>query len=167
MKLSKNIAFFILLTVLATLLAHPARSNAASLNQRQYNQLQIGDILFGKSESSKLKLFGSPINFDGKVFKSRLLKDDEIVVYRIVITCCIADGAPLGIVVKAPAGFVKMLRNGDWVNVQGMLKLLPFNPKFKNIDPVTNMELPTKMIPYFIATKAVKKAAPRDEYLYP
>jgi hypothetical protein len=177
MKNFKNIlVLLILLAVLVFLtseaLHHPARSNGVLLNNNEYTQLEIYDTLFGKSQSAKLKLLSSSkINLEGKVLKSNFLKNDEIVIYRIVITCCTADGVPLGIVVKIPATFAKTLHDKDWVNVEGTLTLLPFNQinqKLQTSDMFTNMVLPEKAIPYFVASKAVKVAtAPGDEYLYP
>jgi hypothetical protein len=156
-----------LLALLVVLSPTPSRSNAAPFRDNQYTQLKIGDILFGKSKALKLKLFGSTISFDGIVLKAGGLKSDEIVVYRIVIVCCAADGVPLGIVVKMPAAGRAAVRNGDWVKVTGTLKLAPFNPKLKKIDPVTNMVLRDKTIPYFVATKVAKVKTPNEQYLYP
>jgi uncharacterized membrane protein YcgQ (UPF0703/DUF1980 family) len=177
MKKIKNIlVLLILLTVMVVLISeafrHPAPNNSAPLNNNNYTQLEIYDTLFSKSQAEKLKLLGSDkINLEGKVLTSNFLKNDEIVVYRIVITCCVADGVPLGIVVKMPPNFAKTLHDKDWVNVEGTLKLLSFNQinqRLHTSDLFVNMVLPDKSIPYFVANKAVKTAtAPGDEYLYP
>jgi hypothetical protein len=175
-NLKKILVLLILLTVLVLLtskaLHRPAQNAGVQLNNSKYTQLEIYDTLFGKSQPAKLKLLGfKKINLEGKVLKSRFIKNDEIVVYRIVISCCVADGVPLGIMVKLPATFAKTLRDQDWVTVEGTLKLIPFdqiNQKLHTSSMFANMALPEKMIPYFIATKAVRATTvPGDEYLYP
>jgi uncharacterized membrane protein YcgQ (UPF0703/DUF1980 family) len=177
MKKLQNILILSLLIIVMVLLtstaAHRlASSNPARLNDSTYTQLDIYNILYGKSQEAKLKLLGSnQVTFAGKILNSALLKDDELVVYRIVITCCVADGVPLGIVVKKPANFGTTLHDQDWVKLEGALKLLPLdqiNPKLRTNSLFANMVLPEKKIPYFIANKAIKlKKKPGDEYLYP
>jgi uncharacterized membrane protein YcgQ (UPF0703/DUF1980 family) len=174
-KIKSILILLILLAVLVILtseaLHHPVQTNVPLNHGNYYTQLEIYDTLLGKSQSAKIKLLGSAtINMEGKVFRSDSLKNDEIVVYRIVITCCTADGVPLGLVVKIPAAFGKMLHEKDWVNIEGTLKLLPsdqLNQGLKSDALFANMELPDKMIPYFIAARVTKTAAPGDEYLYP
>jgi hypothetical protein len=167
-----TVTLFVQLTF--KILRAPARNrDSAAIHNNCYTQLEIGDILFGKSQSAKLKLLGSPINLEGKVLKSRLLKDNEIIVYRAIMTCCAADTVPLGVVVQIPvetdggAQFLKTVRDHDWVNVEGTLKLLPCDAQMRTIVPVANLTLPDQVVPCLIATKAAKVAAPRDEYLYP
>lgn len=141
-----------------------AANSPAPVQYKEYTQLDIGDILFDTPKAPKQKLLKTRIFFRGKVLKSSLLKKDEIVVYRMVVTCCAADMLPLGILVKLPD---KMrFSEGDWVGVEGMVQLLPFNEKLKTIEPVANMVPPEKIFPYFNATKAYKVRAPKDEYIY-
>jgi uncharacterized membrane protein YcgQ (UPF0703/DUF1980 family) len=175
-KYLKLLVLLILLTVLVVLISAASRrtkpTNSARLNSNYYTQLDIYDTLFGKSQPKKIKLLGSAkVTLEGKILKSKFLKADEIVVYRIVITCCVADGVPLGIVVKTPPDFADTLRDQDWVNLEGALKLLPvnqLNQRLFSSDLFANMVLPDQSFPYFVATKAVKQArTPGDEYLYP
>jgi uncharacterized membrane protein YcgQ (UPF0703/DUF1980 family) len=177
MKKIINIVILVsLLAVLVVLISQasrrPAQTNGAPLNNSDYTQLDIYNTLFGKSQTEKIKLLArDQITLQGKVLKSSFLKNDEIVVYRIVITCCVADGVPLGIIVKIPPDFEKPLHDKDWVNVEGTLKLLPFNqlnPKLLTSGIFANMVLPKKEMPYFVAANMVKMAkVPGDEYLYP
>ncbi len=141
-----------------------AANSSAPVQYKEYTQLDIGDILFDTPKAPKQKLLKTKIFFRGKVLKSSLLKKDEIVVYRMVVTCCAADMLPLGILVRLPdkMGFSE----GDWVGVEGMVQLLPFNEKLKTIEPVANMVPPEKVFPYFTAAKAYKVKAPKDEYIY-
>lgn len=167
MKNLKNNSFLLLLLLLLPMLVIP-QTNAASqsipVNYKEYTLLEIGDILFDTPKAPKQKLQSSKIFLKGKVLKSPLLKNDEIVVYRMIIACCAADGLPLGILVKLPKK--TQFYNDDWVGVEGTLQLLPFNEKLKTIEPVVNMVPPEKVYPYFTATKAYKIKTPPDEYLY-
>jgi hypothetical protein len=173
----KIILLFIAVTLFVQLtskiLRAPVHKDDTAIHQNRYTQLEIGDILFGKSQSAKLTLLGSPINLEGKVLKSRLLQEDQIIVYRSIITCCVADSVPLGVVVKiaveTPDGaqFLKTIHDHDWVNVEGTLKLLPCDTQMRTIVPVANLTLPDQVVPCLVATKAAKVTAPRDEYLYP
>lgn len=131
----------------------------------EYTQLNIGDTIFDTLKEPKQKLTHTKIFLRGKIINSPLLKNDEIILYRMVITCCVADGMPLGIVVKLP-GKLDFQPN-EWVGVEGTIQLLPFNEKLKSIDPIVAMVPPEKIYPYFAATKAYQVQPPRDEYLYP
>jgi uncharacterized membrane protein YcgQ (UPF0703/DUF1980 family) len=141
-----------------------AANNSVPVSLKEYTQLEIGDTLFDTPKVPKQKLLNSKIFLKGKILKSSLLKGDEIVVYRIIITCCAADGIPLGILVKLPEKMV--FHDGEWVGVEGTIQLQRFNEKLKTIEPLTNMVSQEKTAPYFTATKAYKVKAPKDEYLY-
>jgi uncharacterized membrane protein YcgQ (UPF0703/DUF1980 family) len=130
----------------------------------EYTQLVIGNILFDATKASVQELLSSKIFIQGKVWKSSLLKNDEIIVYRMAITCCAADALPFGILVKIPKK--SQFHDGDWVGVQGTIQLLPFNEKLKTIEPVANMVPLGDVFPYFTAVKAYKVNAPSVEYLY-
>ncbi len=167
MKNLKNNIFLPLLLLLLWMTVPPqadAANPSAPVQYKEYTQLEIGDILFDTPKTPKQKLLKTKIFFRGKVLKSSLLKKEEIVVYRMVVTCCAADMLPLGILVKLPnkMGFY----DGDWVGVEGMIQLLPFNEKLKTIEPVANMVPPEKVFPYFNATKVYQVKAPKDEYIY-
>jgi hypothetical protein len=167
MKNLKNNRFLLFLLILLLMIATP-RINAVNKSNpaiyKEYTQLEIGDTLFDTPKAPRQKLLSSKIFLKGRVLKSPKLKNDEIVVYRIIITCCAADGIPLGILVKLPE---KMeLRDGEWIGVEGMIQLQPFNEKLKTIEPLTCMVSQEKTAPYFTATMAYKVKAPKDEYLY-
>jgi putative membrane protein len=131
----------------------------------EYTQLNIGDTIFDTVRAPKQKLTHAKIFLRGKVIRSSLLKADEIIVYRVVITCCAADGMPLGIVVKLPAKLD--FQPDEWVGVEGTVQLLPFDEKLKSIDPIAAMVPPEKIYPYFTADKAYQVQPPREEYLFP
>ncbi|HBE78404.1 MAG TPA: hypothetical protein DDW65_11600, partial [Firmicutes bacterium] len=131
----------------------------------EYTQLNIGDTIFDTPKAPKQKLTHAKIFLRGKVIHSPLLKADEIIVYRVVITCCAADGMPLGIVVKLPEK--SDFQPDEWVGVEGTVQLLPFDEKLKSIDPIAAMVPPEKIYPYFTAAKAYQVQPPREEYLFP
>ena len=150
----------------AMLMAPPAAAanQPVPLKYQEYTVLEMGDILFGTPRGPKQKLLSSGLLLKGKVLRSPRLKSDEIVVYRMVITCCAADALPLGIVVKLPTGI--RFRDGVWVGVAGTIQLRPFDPRLKFIEPVANMVPQEKLCAYFTAAKAYPVNAPREEYLY-
>jgi putative membrane protein len=131
----------------------------------EYTQLNIGDTIFDTLKAPKQKLTQAKIFLRGKVLKSANLKKNEIVLYRVVISCCAADGIPLGVLVQLPQN--EKFTPDEWVGVEGTIQLLPFNNQLKDIDPIAAMVTPEKIFPYFIATKAYRVQPPRDEYLFP
>ena len=158
------IIFLLSMAITSVISPIDAAENSVPANFKEYTQLEMGDILFDTPKAPKQKLLQSKIFFRGKVIKSPLLKNDEVVVYRMVITCCTADALSLGILVKLPVN--AKFHDGDWVGIAGTLQLLPFNPRLKPIEPLANMVPPENVFPYFTATKAVNIQAPKDEYIY-
>jgi putative membrane protein len=131
----------------------------------EYTQLMIGNILFDTLKAPKTKMLNSKVRLIGKVFKGNLFKPDEIVLYRVVITCCAADGVPAGVLVKLP---VKTdFNNEEWVGVEGTISLKPFPKRLEVIDALTTMATPEKQFVYFTAVKAYRIDPPDNEYLYP
>jgi uncharacterized membrane protein YcgQ (UPF0703/DUF1980 family) len=167
MQNRKNSSFLLLLPLLALMTlspAIPAANRPIPVSYQEYTQLDIGDILSNGPKASIQELLSSKILLKGKVFKSLQLKKDEIVVYRMIITCCVADALPSGIVVKLPGKM--QFHDEDWVEVEGTIQLLPFNETLKTVDPVANMVWQGNVYPYFTAVKAYKVSAPSSEYLY-
>ncbi len=130
----------------------------------EYTQLDIGNILFDTRKSAKQKLTGSKVFLQGLVLRSPELNADEVVVYRMVISCCVADGIPLGVTVKLPEG--TQFNNGEWIGVEGTIQWAPFRDELKNIEPVVYMVPPEKTFAYFTATRAYRMEAPREQYLF-
>jgi len=134
-------------------------------NLQEYTQLQIGEYLFEKPGAKREALLGAKIYLIGKVFRTPVLNSDEIVLYRMLISCCAADAVPLGVVVKLP--IKNDLVNEEWVGVTGSLEFLAFPEQLAQIEPITNLVPPEKIYPYFTATKFEKVATPVYEYLFP
>ena len=165
---SKRFLFFLHLLLLVTLMAGvnevKATNQPGTDHYQEYNQLDIGDILSDGSKAPLQEMLNSKILLKGKVLKSSLLKNDEVVIYRMIITCCAADALPSGVLVKLPGK--NQFREQDWVEVEGTMQLLPLDEKLKNIEPLAGMVPQGDIYPYFTATKAYKITAPASEYLY-
>jgi len=162
----KQNSFRLVALILLILIVIPVKAASQSIPgaYKEYTQLEIGDILFDTPKAPKQKLLNSKIFLKGKVLISPLLKKDEVVIYRMVITCCAADALPLGILAKLPE---KMeLYNEEWFGVEGTIQLRPYNESIKAIEPLANMVPPEKVFPYFMAAKAYKVNTPKDEYIY-
>ena len=128
---------------------------------KECTQVEIGAAAFEARKDLRQKLAHTKIFLRGKVYNSALLKADEIIVYRLEISCCAADGIPMGVVVKLPgkADF----QNEEWVGVEGTAQLLSFDEKLKSIDAITSMVPPERIYPYFTATKAFAINPPKHE----
>jgi uncharacterized membrane protein YcgQ (UPF0703/DUF1980 family) len=163
-KKLKNNRLPLLLPFLLMMIIAPETYGASRpipVKYKEYTQLAIEDILFNAPKTQELS---STIFLKGKVLRSPLLQNDEIIIYRMVITCCAADALPLGVLVKLPK---KMdFHNEDWIGLEGVIQLLPFNENLKAIEPIANMIPPEKIYPYFTAAKAYKINTPPEEYLY-
>jgi uncharacterized repeat protein (TIGR03943 family) len=166
---TRNSACLLLLVQIVLLIVLISGSNAANRpspdnNYQEYTQLDIGDIISDGSKAPLQKLLNSKILLKGKVLKSSLLKNNEVVVYRMIITCCAADALPSGILVKLPEKI--QFHDQDWVEVEGTLQLMPLDEKLKTIEPLAGMVPQGNVYPYFTATKTYKISAPSSEYLY-
>jgi hypothetical protein len=168
LKIQNSYRFLLLIQLLLLIVILPSEAVAASGpipdNCQEYTQLDIGDILYDGSKAPLQELLNSKIFLQGKVLKSSLIKSDEVVVYRMIITCCAADALPSGILVKLPEK--TQFHDQDWIGVEGTLQLLPFNEKLKTIEPLASMVTQGNVYPYFTALKAFKISAPSSEYLY-
>jgi uncharacterized repeat protein (TIGR03943 family) len=162
---SKRFLWFIQLLLMVVLISGvSAASRPGANNYQEYTQLDIGDILSDGSKAPLQELLNSKILLKGRVLKSPLLKNDEVVVYRMLITCCAADALASGVLVKLPER--NQFHDQDWVGVEGTLQLQPFNENLKTIEPLAGMVPQGNVYPYFRATKAYKISTPSSEYLY-
>jgi hypothetical protein len=131
----------------------------------EYTQSQIGNIVYENDPSTIQKLITTKILLRGMLLHWDKLKANEVVIYRFMITCCTADGMPLGILVKLPPGM--NFKERDWIQVEGTIELRPFTDDIKNIEPVAMTVPLSKQYPYFIATKAYKIQIPEEPYIFP
>lgn len=142
-----------------------AVSSYDSLEYKEYTQSAIGNMIFMNDESGIEQLLNSKIALQGKVLHWHKLKANEVIVYRILINCCVADGLPLGILVKLPGNM--NFRDGDWIRVEGAIELRPFTDEIKQIEPVAVTVPLSTQYPYFSAINAYKIQIPEEPYLFP
>ncbi|MGD8454835.1 MAG: TIGR03943 family protein [Anaerolineales bacterium] len=93
---------------------------------------------------------GEPANVIGFVYHDPRLKENQFMVGRIAITCCVADAFAIGMIVEWPDA-VEMTEN-SWVNVEGI---------------VDATQLDGKTIPLIIAESITPTNAPSEPYVYP
>ena len=159
-----NYRRFLFLFLIASVIMpriHAAAPSKAP-DYREYTQLEIADLLFDAVQARRLQ--DSKVFCQGKVIHSPQLKKDEIILYRMVITCCAADAQPFGILVKLPekAAF----QNEEWAGVAGVMQLLPMNEKLREAEPLANLVSQGTVYPCLTAAKAYPVNAPAGEYLY-
>lgn len=128
-------------------------------------QLEIVNIIFMNDEAAKQKLLNTKVMMQGMVLHWNQLKANEVIVYRMMIACCAADGLPLGILTKLPRDM--NFNDGDWIRVEGTIQMLPFTDEIKNIEPVVVTVPVGNQYPYLTATNAYKINAPAEPYLFP
>ncbi len=155
---------FLLLMLMTAGPAATAANPTIPAGLKEYTQLEIGAILADGTKSTLRELLAAKVFLQGKISRTPQLKSDEIVLYRMVITCCIADAEPYGVLVKLPGK--NDFHDGEWAAVEGTLQLPPIDERVKFIEPVANLIPREKIYPLFTATKAYKITAPTQEYLY-
>jgi uncharacterized repeat protein (TIGR03943 family) len=69
-------------------------------------------------------LAGQPADVVGFVYRSPDLADDLFLVGRFAVTCCTADAAALGLLVRWPTA--ALLQPGTWVRVHGPVEVGAF-----------------------------------------
>jgi uncharacterized repeat protein (TIGR03943 family) len=93
---------------------------------------------------------GQPANVIGFVYQDSRLGDDEFLVGRFTLNCCVADALAIGMVVKWPEA--RTLPANSWVRVTG---------------PVDAVELAGQRIPRITAESVETVPEPSQPYLYP
>lgn len=126
-------------------------SLAAAKGDQDKNILDWWQSFRASSNSnSDRKIIGQSVQVSGFVFKDKAYGADYFMVTRFVISCCVADAAPLGLVVKSPTAGV--LKNDQWVEVKGT-----FAPSSLGNWPM----------PILNAASITPIAIPQQPYLYP
>ena len=127
-------------------------------------QLDIGNILFGGNEKDKEQLTRSKVKLEGAALSHQSLANNEIVVYRMLISCCAADAVPLGVLVRLPPGI--KVKAGEWVEVEGQISILDFDEKYKAIPQITSMVTLDFKFAVMEAQKVNVSTNPGQFYLY-
>lgn len=128
----------------------PAAVRAAT--QKDATDRNLLDWLnaFAASNNAAQEFAGQPVDVVGFVYHDTRLADDEVLVSRFIVSCCVADATVVTMVVRWPDAAT--LENDAWVQVQGALEPGAFN----------GAPLPV------IAAQSVKPVVmPEQPYLYP
>ena len=100
----------------------------------------------------------------GFVYKDPRLAKNQFVISRFVITCCIVDATPIGIIVESP--IAPNLKADTWVEVDGLLQKRIIGGAGE-IKSVHNFHETDDGIPYLVVTSCKIVATPKDPYLAP
>jgi uncharacterized repeat protein (TIGR03943 family) len=106
------------------------------------------DILRAANRSDPASLEGRFVEIVGQCDVVGDLPDGRFDVYRLVVTCCVADASAVSLEVAPPVGV--RIESGSWVRVAGLLK---FDGSY---DP---------SMPVLHATKMSRIPAPSEPYL--
>ncbi len=110
----------------------------------------ILDWLYLFQRSSDLSQFnGEEVQVIGFVYQDEQFDSDQFMVSRFTVSCCVADAAPIGLIVQWPE--TAELNTDVWVEVEGTLQMGEFN----------DLE-----IPLLIADKVTPMEPPTQPYLY-
>ncbi|MFN8443908.1 MAG: TIGR03943 family protein [Caldilineaceae bacterium] len=163
----------IALPIVLGLLVSPRPLGSAALANREVNVTVSGSImpaairsatqkaatdknildwsqLFGASSDPAQQYAGQPANVIGFVFRDERFAENQFMATRFVISCCVADSNPAGIVVEGAQ--THELPADQWVEVQGV-----FQPG----------KLDGQTIPVLVAQSIRKVPVPEQPYLYP
>jgi putative membrane protein len=102
------------------------------------------------AESNPQSLNAEPADVIGFVYHDPRLKNDQFLVGRYTIACCIADATAIGIMVNWPQSAA--LENNNWVRVQGT---------------ISAGELDGQSVPEIDADKVIPIQEPDQPYLFP
>lgn len=95
-------------------------------------------------------LDGQAADVVGFVYRDARFGEDQILVARFVISCCVADATAIGVVVQSPE--VAGLEINSWVRVRGTFK---------------QGELDGDAMPVLFAEEVIPVEPPEQPYLYP
>jgi putative membrane protein len=102
------------------------------------------------SESRIASLVGQEANVIGFVIFDQQLDENQFMIGRFVITCCVADAFPIAMVVQWPE--TASLEEDAWVQVKGPVEMISYNGED---------------IPMIRAISVDIVSAPDQPYLYP
>ncbi|GIK72467.1 MAG: hypothetical protein BroJett021_14550 [Chloroflexota bacterium] len=93
---------------------------------------------------------GQPVDVIGFIYHDDRLAENEVLVNRFVVSCCVADASAVSMVVRSPDAAA--LPNDTWVQVQGVLQPGEWNGK---------------SLPVIVADRVILTDLPNQPYLYP
>jgi putative membrane protein len=141
---------------------------AAAIGNREINMGGIASVPSGSGVSlgsgerniidwlSEFQRRNDPASFNGEsaqlvgfVYRDERFPEDTFMVARFTVSCCVADAAPIGLVVRWPEAAEFPL--DQWVEINGRFQVGEFNGQ---------------QIPILIAEEIVRIDPPRHPYLY-
>jgi len=120
--------------------------------------------LYLNIEDHPEQVYNQNWRLSGFVYKDPKLAKNQFVISRFVITCCIVDATPIGIIVESPDA--PHLKADSWVEVDGLLQKRIVGG-IDNLKSVHNFHETENGVPYLIVTRCKVVAAPKDPYLAP
>ena len=93
---------------------------------------------------------GEEVDVVGFVYRDERFGSDELMISRFVVSCCAADGQPIGLIVRADDASV--WTDDQWLEIRGTIELGEFNGL---------------TLPLLMADEMVAVEAPAQPYLYP
>jgi uncharacterized repeat protein (TIGR03943 family) len=125
-------------------------NQALALDQPSDNRTILDWIrLFNYSENP-LEFQGESASVIGFVYHDPRLEDNQFMVGRIAVTCCVADAFAIGMVVDWPDADEMM--DKSWVHVEGIIDVA---------------QIDGKTIPLITAEKVKPTDPPPEPYIYP
>ncbi len=129
------------------------RFDPARLAPGAYFSVTLIDLYAGDSlldVDARVELIGRTTRMTGKEAEERfpeMGKAGVLLLYRFAMACCAADATPLAVVLEnVPAGLKP--REGDWLKVRGVTRLLPGEPKILAIRVDAAESIPQPDRPY-------------------
>lgn len=128
----------------------PAAIRAAG--EKNASERNILDWLhtFSGAADPAAQFAGQPVGVSGFVFRDERFADDQFMVTRFVVSCCVADANVAGMVVRWPDAAA--LPADQWVQVEGLLAA---------------GELAGDALPVVAAQQVTPIDVPQQPYLYP
>jgi uncharacterized repeat protein (TIGR03943 family) len=132
----------------------PATTAAGSDNilAKPQSEKNILDWLVEFQSSTDLAAFeGQQATVTGFVYRDDRFDDDSFMVSRFVLSCCAADAAPIGLVVRSPES--SQFSDDSWVEVSGHFVPGPFDgaqTSFLVADSIETVDIPDQpyLYPY-------------------
>jgi putative membrane protein len=120
--------------------------------------------LYSNIDDHPEQVYNQHWKLTGFVYKDPTLAKNQFVISRFVITCCIIDATPIGIIVESPDA--PNLKADTWVEVEGLLQKRVIGGA-DEINSVHNFHEATDGVPYLVVTSCKIIATPKDPYLAP
>jgi putative membrane protein len=98
-------------------LSSPAGSQSAAGQAIPALEKNIVDWLFEIQASGPAALVGQEALVTGFVFRDERFAEDSFMIGRFIVSCCVADAAPVGLIVRWPEA--ASLADDQWIEARG------------------------------------------------